>query len=48
MVLPIVVMWTAVSFVGAVVVGRALRRVEPVPVPVRSEAPRMVDLRQAR
>jgi hypothetical protein len=48
MVLTIVGMWTALSFVVAVVIGRAFRRLEPVPVPVRAQAPRIVDLRRAR
>ncbi|MCU1448413.1 MAG: hypothetical protein JWP02_583 [Acidimicrobiales bacterium] len=48
MVLTVLGMWTALSFMAAIVVGRALRRLEPVPVRVRSEAPRVVDLRRAR
>jgi hypothetical protein len=48
MVLTVLGMWTALSFVVAVVIGRALRRLEPVPVRVRSESPRIVDLRRAR
>jgi hypothetical protein len=48
MVLTLVGMWTGLSFVAAVVIGRTLRRLEPVPVRVRSEAPRIVDLRCTR
>jgi hypothetical protein len=48
MVLTVVGMWTALSFVAAVVIGRTARRLEPVPVRVRSEAPRIVDLRRSR
>jgi hypothetical protein len=40
--------WTALSFMLALAVGRVLRRLEPVPVRVRAEAPRVVDLRKAR
>jgi hypothetical protein len=41
-----IAVWTLVSFVAAVIVGRALRRLEPIPVRVRS--PRVVDLRRPR
>ncbi|MBV8984215.1 MAG: hypothetical protein JO248_07205 [Acidimicrobiia bacterium] len=37
-------LWTAVSFVVAVVLGHALRRLEPVPV--RARAHRVVDIRR--
>jgi len=37
-------LWTAVAFVLAVVVGHALRRVQPIPVRVREN--RVVDLRR--
>ena len=39
------VLWTFVAFLAAVVVGRTLRRLEPVPV--RSRARRVVDLRRS-
>jgi hypothetical protein len=38
--------WTGLSFVAAVVVGRSLRRLEPIPV--RARASRIVDLRGDR
>ncbi|MBV9412636.1 MAG: hypothetical protein JO148_13640 [Acidimicrobiia bacterium] len=34
------VLWTAAAFVVAVVVGHALRRVEPIPVRVDDRRPR--------
>ena len=37
-------LWTAVALVVAVVVGHALRRVQPIPVRVREH--RVVDLRR--
>lgn len=40
------VLWTAVAFVIAVVVGHALRRAQPIPV--RVEDRRVVDLRRVR
>jgi hypothetical protein len=39
-------LWTGLSFVAAVVVGRTLRRLEPIPV--RGRASRIVDLRGDR
>ena len=39
-------LWTVVSFFAAVVVGRTLRRLEPIPV--RSSSRRIVDLRSPR
>jgi len=39
-----IAVWTLVSFVAAVVIGQALRRLEPVPV--RTSSRRIVDLRQ--
>jgi hypothetical protein len=44
----VLAIWTAAAFAVAVVVGRTLRRLEPVPVPVRTRAQRVVDLRTAR
>ena len=44
----VVGVWTIFSFMAAVVVGRTLRRLEPVPVRVRSQAPRSIDPRRAR
>jgi len=41
-----IAVWTLVSFVAAVLVGRALRRLEPIPVRARSS--RVVDLRRPR
>jgi hypothetical protein len=41
-----VALWTAVSFVVAVILGHAMRRMEPIPV--RVSAPRVVDLRRGR
>ncbi len=38
--------WTVLSFAAAVVIGRALQRLEPVPV--RVTARRVVDLRSIR
>jgi len=40
------VLWTVVSFVAALAVGRTLRRLEPIPV--RTSPQRVVDLRRAR
>ena len=37
-------LWTAVAFVVAVVLGHAMRRLEPIPV--RASARRVVDLRR--
>ena len=39
-------LWTGLSVVAAVVVGRSLRRLQPIPV--RARAPRYVDLRGDR
>jgi hypothetical protein len=39
-------LWTAVAFAVAVVVGCALRRMEPIPV--RTDTRRVVDLRRSR
>jgi len=39
-------LWTALSFASALVVGRILRRLEPIPV--RARTPRVVDLRRPR
>jgi hypothetical protein len=41
-----ITLWTLVSLVAAVLVGRALRRLEPIPVRARSS--RVVDLRRPR
>jgi len=41
-----VAFWTALSVVAAVVIGRTMRRVEPIPV--RVSARRVVDLRHVR
>jgi hypothetical protein len=38
--------WTGLSFLAALAVGRSLRRLEPIPV--RTRAPRYVDLRGDR
>jgi hypothetical protein len=35
-----IALWTAVAFVVAVVVGHALRRVQPIPVRVNDRRPR--------
>jgi hypothetical protein len=48
MILTVVGVGTALSFVAAVVLGRAFGRLQLVPVRVRAEAPRVVDLRRAR
>ena len=39
-------LWTVVSFFAAVVIGRTLRRLEPIPV--RTSSQRVVDLRRVR
>ena len=39
-------LWTVVSFFAAVVIGRTLRRLEPIPVRISSQ--RVVDLRRVR
>ena len=39
--------WTVLSFLVALAVGRTMRRLEPIPVRVR-QAPRLIDLRRAR
>jgi len=39
-----IALWTAVAFVVAVVLGHAMRRMEPIPV--RASARRVVDLRR--
>ena len=41
-----IAVWTVVAFAAAVVIGHALRRMEPIPV--RTSSRRIVDLRQSR
>jgi putative solute:sodium symporter small subunit len=43
-ILLVLAIWTAVAFVVAVAVGRTLRQLEPVPVPVRQYP--VIDLRR--
>jgi hypothetical protein len=40
--------WTALSFVLAVAVGRALARLQPASAPLKAPAYRVVDLRRPR
>jgi len=41
-----IALWTLVSLVAAVLIGRALRRLDPIPVRVSSQ--RVVDVRRPR